>query len=91
MLLGIPANEILLATQRPVGLSARNIVPARVEQVQSVGTWRLITTRVAPDAPPLVAEVTADALEELHIEPGTELFLIVKASSITLYEDRSGE
>jgi molybdate transport system ATP-binding protein len=90
MLLGIPANEIMLATHRPVGLSARNIVPARVENVQSIGTWRLITTRVADDAPPLVAEVTADALEELHIEPGTAIFLIVKASSITLYEDRGG-
>jgi molybdate transport system ATP-binding protein len=85
LLLGIPANEIMLATDRPVGLSARNIIPARVENVQSVGTWRLITTRVGGSAPPLVAEVTADALDELHIEPGVELFLIVKASSVVVY------
>ncbi len=89
LLLSVPASEIMLALERPRGLSARNIVPARVESVETVGTWRLISARVAPDAPALVAEVTADALAELHCQPGTELFLIVKASSVTLYEDRA--
>ncbi len=87
LLLSVPANEIMLALEQPAGLSARNIVPARVEDVKAVGPWRLLTARVADDAPPLVAEVTADAIEELRIAPGTALFLIVKASAITLYED----
>ena len=87
LLLSVPANEITLALERPVGLSARNIVPARVEGIQKVDTWRLISARVSVDAPPIVAEVTAAAIEELQIRPGTALFLIVKASSFTLYED----
>jgi molybdate transport system ATP-binding protein len=90
LLLGVPADEILLATERPTGLSARNVVPACVEQVQAVGAWRLITARVAPDTPPLVAEVTADALAELHVTPGTELYLVVKTSAVTLYEAGEG-
>lgn len=90
LLLSFPADEIMLAMERPRGLSARNIVPARVEEVQAIGDWRLITTRVQGDAPPLVVEVTADALEELDFDMGTELFLIIKASAVTLYEDRSG-
>jgi molybdate transport system ATP-binding protein len=89
LLLGVPADEIMLALERPTGLSARNVVPARVEQVQAVGGWRLVTARVAVNAPPLVAEVTADALSELHVAPGTELFLLIKASAVTLYEDPS--
>lgn len=87
LLISVPANEITLAMERPVGLSARNIVPARVEDIQKMGTWRLISARVSENAPPIVVEVTAAAIEELHITPGTALFLIIKASSFTLYED----
>jgi len=86
LLMGVPANEVLLALERPVGLSARNIIPAVVESVQPVGVWRLISLRLADDSPPLVAEVTADALSELHVDAGRRLFAIVKTSAITLYE-----
>jgi molybdate transport system ATP-binding protein len=87
LLLSVPADEIVLALEHPAGLSARNAVAARVESVQAVGATRLVTARVADDAPPLVAEVTADARAELHVVPGTELFLLIKTTAITLYED----
>ncbi|HYJ79253.1 MAG TPA: TOBE domain-containing protein, partial [Longimicrobiaceae bacterium] len=90
VLLSVPADEITLALEHPVGLSARNVVPARVEKVQAVPGGRLVTARVAGDAPPLVAEVTGDAIEELHLTPGTPLFLLIKTGAVTLYEDRSG-
>jgi molybdate transport system ATP-binding protein len=90
LLVGIPADEITLALQPPPGLSARNAVPARVERVQQAGGSCLVTVRVAEDAPPLVAEVTGDALAELHVAPGTGLYLLVKASAVTLYEDGAG-
>ena len=87
LLLSVPADEIVLALEHPAGLSARNAVPARVESVQAVGAIRLVTARVADDAPPLVVEVTADARAELDVLPGTELFLLIKTTAITLYED----
>ena len=87
LLMSIPADEIMLALERPSGLSARNILTARVEAVQAVGNWRLITTRLAGDVPPLVVEVTADALVELHSTPGTELYLIIKTGATTVYEE----
>jgi molybdate transport system ATP-binding protein len=87
VLMSIPADEIMLALERPSGLSARNILIARVEAVQAVGNWRLITTRLAGDVPPLVVEVTADALVELHSTPGTELYLIIKTGATTVYEE----
>lgn len=89
LLLSVPADEIVLALEHPAGLSARNAVAARVESVQAVGATRLVTARVSADAPPLVAEVTADARAELHVVPGTELFLLIKTTAITLYEDAS--
>jgi ABC-type molybdate transport system ATPase subunit len=42
-----------------------------------------------PDAQPIVAEVTADASTELQLVPGTELFLLIKTTAVTLYEDPS--
>jgi molybdate transport system ATP-binding protein len=87
LMVGIPADEITLALEPPAGISARNAVPATVEAVRSAGAIHLVTARVSPGAPPLVAEVTADALTDLHVGPGTELYLLVKTSAITLYED----
>ncbi|HEY0015694.1 MAG TPA: molybdenum ABC transporter ATP-binding protein [Longimicrobium sp.] len=89
LLLSVPADEIVLALEHPAGLSARNAVPARVEKVQRVGPVCLVTTRVATDAPPVVAEVTADASTELHLVPGTVLYLLIKTTAVTLYEDAS--
>ncbi len=87
LLLSVPADEITLALDRPFGLSARNVLPATVESVQPVGSSRLVTARVAPDVPPLVAEVTADARAELHLRPGVGLFLLIKTSAVTVYPD----
>lgn len=87
LLVGIPADEITLALEAPAGVSARNAVPARVRAVRPAGAFQLVTACVAPGAPPLVAEVTAGALAELEIGPGTELFLLLKTSAITVYED----
>jgi molybdate transport system ATP-binding protein len=91
LLLSVPADEIVLALEHPAGLSARNAVPARVEKVQRVGAACLVTARVAADAPPVVAEVTADATAELHLVPGTVLYLLIKTTSVTLYEDPSAD
>jgi molybdate transport system ATP-binding protein len=87
LLLSVRADEIVLALENPAGLSARNALPARVESVQAVGAIRLVTTRVADGAPPIVAEVTADARVELQLVPGTVLYLLIKTTAITLYED----
>jgi hypothetical protein len=35
----------------------------------------------------VVAEVTSDALAELEIGPGTELYLLLKTSAFTVYAD----
>jgi molybdate transport system ATP-binding protein len=91
LLLSMPADEIVLALEHPAGLSARNALPARVESVQEVGAIRLVTARVAEGAPPIVVEVTADARAELQLVPGTVLYLLIKTTAITLYEDVPGE
>jgi molybdate transport system ATP-binding protein len=91
LMVGIPADEVVLALEPPAGISARNAVPARVESVEAAGAFHLVSARVADGAPPIVAEVTADALAELHVAPGTELYLLLKTSAITVYEDAAGD
>ncbi|HET7460988.1 MAG TPA: molybdenum ABC transporter ATP-binding protein [Longimicrobium sp.] len=87
VLVGVPADEVMLALEPPAGISARNAVPATVEAVHPAGGFHLVTARVAPDAPAIVAEVTSDALAELEIGPGTELYLLLKTSALSVYED----
>jgi molybdate transport system ATP-binding protein len=87
VLVGVRADEIILALQPPAGISARNAVPATVTSVTDAGACALVSSVLAPGAPPLVAEVTAEAVQVLAIEPGTQLFLLLKTSAMVLYEE----
>lgn len=89
LLAGIPAHDIMLATQRPEGLSARNVLPARITQLRSVGHVELATAELGPDLPPLTVEVTEKSFVELGLRVGSEVFLVIKATSCRLY--RTGE
>ena len=85
VLLSVAASEILLADRRPVGLSARNALEATVERVDRVDHCLLVTTRLLPELPPLVVEITADAAAQLQILPGARLFLVIKSSSVAVH------
>ncbi len=82
----VAANEILLSTAKPTCLSARNCLPARLESVKSVDHQKLITARICEKLPPAVIELTAEAIEALHLTPGSSVYLLIKTSSITVYE-----
>ena len=82
----VAADEILLSTAEPTNLSARNRIPARVEKFESVGHRRLIAARISGDLAPVVIELTADAIEDLDLAPGSSVYLLIKTSSITVYE-----
>ena len=82
----VAADEIPLATTDPMGLSARNRLRARLERLQEVGHRRLITARISEGLPPAIIELTADAIQDLHLEPGSLVYLLIKTSSITAYE-----
>ena len=84
--MSVAADEILLSTAEPVNLSARNRIPARLEGLQSVGHRQLIRARIGEDLPPVVIELTSDAIEDLHLAPGSSVYLLIKTSSITVYQ-----
>ena len=86
MLASIPANDIMIATHRPQGLSARNIVPARITQLRLVGSVGLVTAELAAELPPLTIEITETSFVELGLRLERQIFLVIKATSCRLYE-----
>ncbi len=83
---GIAARDVILATERPRNISARNVLPATVLERQAVGDLRLITVKLRGSAPPLAVEVTPSTVEELDLMPGKAVFVIVKAAGCRLYQ-----
>ena len=81
---GIRASDIILASQEPVGSSARNRIPGTVARVEP----RPPGYTVALDCGvTLRCQVTGAALEEMGIRPGQRLWAVFKASSCFLVQD----
>jgi molybdate transport system ATP-binding protein len=90
VVLSIGAAEIILATRRPEGLSARNIVPAKLTSLD-VEAGRAYAT--ADIGVPLIVELTEGAVDELGLAAGQDIFLVFKSSSVAVLDAdlKSGE
>ncbi len=76
---GIPANEILIATGEPGELSARNILPSRVIRCDSTQQGTLVHLDAGEE---LVAKLTDAAVERLGLREGREVLTVVKAHGV---------
>jgi molybdate transport system ATP-binding protein len=74
----IRAGDILLATQLPYGLSARNVLPGTVESIGTRGTIVSLQVNVGVR---FVAHVTPGAMRSLELEAGSVVWLVVKTHS----------
>ncbi|UWR66539.1 molybdenum ABC transporter ATP-binding protein (plasmid) [Phaeobacter inhibens] len=77
----ISAHEVILSRQRPVGLSALNILPGRVTALRS-GDGPGIMISLQTSAGALLARVTRRSAVALDLAIGTECHAIVKSVSI---------
>ncbi|MFA5259912.1 MAG: ATP-binding cassette domain-containing protein [Candidatus Omnitrophota bacterium] len=84
---GIKARDIIVAEQPVTRMSARNCVPAVVQEV-SVGSCfcRVLARAGTEDC---VLELTLQAVRDLDLRRGKKVFLIIKAMGISLYESGS--
>jgi len=78
---GIRAGDVLLATIRPEGLSARNILPGRVISLAQRDV--IIAARVDCGVE-MEAQLTLAARDALSLQPGREVWLVVKTHSCHL-------
>lgn len=78
----IRPHSIALTTQAPVDSSPRNVWPGTVTDVDRLGG----RARVRVDGPlPLTAEVTIQALDDLSLQPGNDVYAAVKATDIDVF------
>ncbi len=84
---GVRARDILISTEVPAHLSARNILAARVESLVEHGDDVLFAIRLSGEegaGEVLHVELTVNAARELGLEPGTRVYLIIKAHACSV-------
>jgi molybdate transport system ATP-binding protein len=86
-LFSLGADEILLSRAPIAGISARNVIPARVERVNVDGDDALVETTPgdARESEPRVrmsVNVTRASAEELALAPGARVHLVFKTQSV---------
>jgi molybdate transport system ATP-binding protein len=80
-LVTLRADDVLVATERPRGISARNVLAATVERVErgsASGRGGAARLRAQLGSQALWVELTDSALDELALAPGSEVFLVIK-------------
>ena len=79
----IRASDVILASERPNSISARNILEARIDRVDAAGRSILVHAQLEQ---PWISEITPDALANLNLREGERVYLIIKSSSISLLD-----
>ena len=80
---GIRAGDILLATSPPVGLSARNVIPGRIQSVEQHDV--IISARVKCRVD-MEVHLTLAARDSLELSSGKEVWLVIKTHSCHLMQ-----
>jgi molybdate transport system ATP-binding protein len=78
---GIRAGDILLATEPPVGLSARNVIAGRIASLQQRDV--IVSARVKARVE-MEVHLTLAARDSLQLVPGKEVWLVIKTHSCHL-------
>ena len=85
VLVGLRANDLLLAVDEPRGLSARNVLPARVRELRA--DEGLVTVDLAQGMPPVFVQVTQGTPERLSLRTDMAVYLVVKATACRVYTE----
>jgi len=76
----IRARDVSLALQRPAGISILNVIPGCVASVNAEGN-SAVNVRVAVGGAVITARITRRSLRELDVQPGHDIYALVKAVS----------
>ena len=79
--LRIMAQDVLLATQRPEGLSALNVLPVTVQSIrQGTGPGVAVALQAGTDI--LLARITRRAVTTLGLHEGAQVFAVFQATTV---------
>lgn len=76
----VRADAVLLANKQPEGLSARNVWPGQVTNIADEPGSRLV--RASTELGDVLARITPEAAEDLHLSAGAPVWAIVKTHAI---------
>ena len=76
----IDADDVMLALTRPVGVSANNILPAKVAAIREDGPNADVQLRL--NGALLIARITRRSLERLGLKPGASVFALIKSVTV---------
>ncbi|MEL7093343.1 MAG: molybdenum ABC transporter ATP-binding protein, partial [Pseudomonadota bacterium] len=79
--LRVLAQDVMIARDRPQGISALNILPARIE-ARFAGDGPGVALRLAAGSEHLLARITARAWAALDLAQGDEVYAVIKATSV---------
>jgi molybdate transport system ATP-binding protein len=77
----IHARDVAIATVRPQKLSIRNVLAARILKIEP-GASPNVELLLDVDGERLRARITRDALDELELSPGREVFALIKSVAL---------
>jgi len=77
--LTLRAHDVLLSADPPGRVSARNVLSARVERIEIAEGDAMVTLAAGE---PLVAKLTAGAVERLALRAGGQVYALIKAQSL---------
>jgi molybdate transport system ATP-binding protein len=80
---GIRAGDILLASSKPEGLSARNVLEGTITSLQQRDMTVIARVTCGPD---FEVHLTLGARESLQLKPGVRVWLVVKTYSCHLLQ-----
>jgi molybdopterin-binding protein len=81
---GIRAGDILLATKRPRGLSARNVVPGTIQRLEQRDG--IVSAGVNCAGTEFEVHLTLAAREVLGLAPGKNVWVVIKTHSCHLLD-----
>ena len=79
VIISIRSGDIILALDVPPRLSAQNVISASIDEIHVLGSRVLVYLGIGV---PLVAEITPNALKDLDLREGQQLYVIIKTNSI---------
>jgi molybdate transport system ATP-binding protein len=81
--IGIRAGDILLGISPPTGLSARNVIPGRIQSLEQRDV--IVSARVRCSVE-MEVHLTLAARDSLELTPGKEVWLVIKTHSCHLMQ-----
>ena len=80
--LRVRARDVAVATERPSGLSIRNVMPGEISDLTRKPGTGEVEARVQLRTAHIRARLTLAAVEELELHPGRRVFVLVKSVSL---------